>query len=58
MPKSAFLVLALTCVVALGWLVWGVLEYRRTGRTQWLLMAGVLVISIIAMFAQLHRLGG
>lgn len=57
MPSSAYLVLAITALVALGWLGWGIREYRRTGRTQWLWMAGVLVISVLAMFAQLSRLG-
>lgn len=56
MPKSAYVVLIVTAMVGLAWLVWGVREYQRTGRTQWLWLAGVLLLSVIAMFSQMQQL--
>ena len=39
----------------IGWAVWGVREYRRTGNLQWLWMAGLLGISLLVTLTQLAR---
>jgi hypothetical protein len=34
--------------VMVGWIAWGYREYRRTGRAQWLWMAGVMLLGLVA----------
>jgi len=43
-------------LVMVGWVVWGVREFRRTGNAQWLWMAVLLGISFLVVLSQLSRL--
>ena len=42
-------------VLMIGWVFWGVREYRRTGSLMWLWMAVMLTISLLVMLGQLAR---
>lgn len=41
--------------VIIGWIVWGVREYRRTGNAMWLWMAAVMLVSLFATLSQVRR---
>ena len=45
-------------MVMLGWLVWGIREYRRTGRAQWLWMAVLLGLGLVMGALNYARLVG
>ena len=45
-------------VLMLGWLVWGIREYRRTGRAQWLWMAVLLGFGLVMGALNYARLVG
>lgn len=42
-----------TGVIMAAWIVWGIREYRRTGRAQWLWMACLLGVSLLFTLTQL-----
>ena len=56
MTAVVLISLLVTGLVMLGWVVWGVREYRRTGKPQWLWMAVLLGISfLVSCSTQLAR---
>lgn len=46
-PAGVWISLAVTGLLMLAWIVWGVREYRRTGRATWLWMAVVLGVGLV-----------
>jgi hypothetical protein len=47
--------LALSGLLMIGWVIWGVREYRRTGALMWLWMSAMLAISLLVVLGQLAR---
>jgi hypothetical protein len=55
-PYSAAKYVALvSLVIIVAWVIWGVREYRRTGRTVWLWMAAVMAIGLGSTIAGVMR---
>jgi hypothetical protein len=48
----SFLVTALFLV---GWMIWGVREYRRTGRAMWLWLGVLMGVSLLMAFLRYPR---
>lgn len=52
--SATILVFALTAVILVAWVVWAVVQYRRNGRTQWLWLAVILAVALLAMIPALR----
>lgn len=52
LPTAVAISLLVTGLVSLAWLVWGIREYRRTGRAQWLWMSILLGVSVVVVLAR------
>lgn len=52
-PWAVLAIVLVTGAVMLGWIVWGFREYRRTGRTQWLWMAVVMLVGLVITLGRL-----
>ncbi len=55
MPTSVMISFLVTGLVMLGWLIWGIREYNRTGKATWLWMAVLLGISLVFGFMRYPR---
>ncbi|MGB8021564.1 MAG: hypothetical protein WCF04_10085 [Candidatus Nanopelagicales bacterium] len=45
-------IMLFTAVVIVAWIIWGVREYRRTGRPQWLWMAVLMLVSLFVTWSR------
>lgn len=53
--KISFLV---TGLLMIGWLIWGIREYNRTGKATWLWMSVLLGVSLVMAFLNYQRFKG
>ncbi len=54
-PTAVRISLVVTGLVLVGWMVWGVIQYRRTGQATWLWMGALMAISLVAALARYWR---
>jgi hypothetical protein len=54
-PTSVMISLAVTGLFLVGWMVFGVVAYRRTGRATWLWLGALMAVSLVAAFARYPR---
>lgn len=55
LPTAVRASLLVTGLVLVGWMVWGVREYRRTGRATWLLLGVLMGVSLLVAVSRFPR---
>jgi hypothetical protein len=55
LPTAVQISFLVTGVVLLGWMIWGIREYRRTGRATWLWLGVLMAVSLVAAFLRYPR---
>jgi hypothetical protein len=55
LPTAVLVSFLATAAVLLGWMVWGIREYRRTGRATWLWLGVLMAVSLVAAFLRYPR---
>jgi hypothetical protein len=52
---AAAISFVVTGLFLLGWMVFGVVQYRRTGRATWLWLGALMGLSLVAAFVRFPR---
>ena len=55
LPTAVRISFLLTGLVMLGWMIWGIREYRRTGRATWLWLGVLMGVSLVMAFLRYPR---
>ncbi len=50
LPTAVAISFAVTAGFLVGWMLWGIREYRRTGRAHWLWLGALMAVSLVAAF--------
>ena len=54
-PTAVAISFLVTALVLVGWMVWGIREYRRTGKAMWLWLGILMAGSLLAAFLRYPR---
>ena len=55
MPAAVKISFLVSGLLMLAWLIWGVREYKRTGKATWLWMSVLLGVSLLMAFLNYQR---
>jgi hypothetical protein len=55
LPTSVVISFAVTGLFLVGWMVFGVVQYRRTGKATWLWLGALMVLSLVMAFVRFPR---
>ena len=54
-PTAVAISFVVTALVLVGWMIWGIREYRRTGKAMWLWLGVLMAASLLAAFLRYPR---
>jgi hypothetical protein len=54
-PTAVAISFLVTALVLVGWMIWGIREYRRTGKAMWLWLGVLMAASLAAAFLRYPR---
>jgi hypothetical protein len=54
-PTAVAISFLVTALVLVGWMIWGIREYRRTGRAMWLWLGILMGVSLLAAVLRYPR---
>ncbi len=54
-PTSVQISFAVTALFLVGWMIWGVRQYRRTGQATWLWLGVLMGIALVSGYARYPR---
>ena len=49
-PTAVAISFLVTALFLVGWMIWGIREYRRTGKAMWLWLGVLMAGSLLAAF--------
>jgi NADH:ubiquinone oxidoreductase subunit H len=55
LPTAVLVSFLVTALFLDGWMIWGVREYRRTGRAMWLWLGILMGVSLLAAVLRYPR---
>jgi hypothetical protein len=55
LPTSVVISFAVTGLFLVGWMVFGVVQYRRTGKATWLWLGVLMALSLVMAFVRFPR---
>ena len=55
LPTAVRISFLVSGLVMVGWMVWGIREYRRTGRATWLWLGVLMAVSLVTAFLRYPR---
>jgi hypothetical protein len=55
LPTSAAISFAVTGLFLVGWMIFGLVTYRRTGKATWLWLGALMALSLVMAFARFPR---
>jgi hypothetical protein len=55
LPTSVVVSFAVTGLFLVGWMVFGVIQYRRTGTAMWLWLGALMALSLVMALARFPR---
>ena len=55
LPTSVVISFAVTGLFLVGWMVFGAVQYRRTGKATWLWLGALMALSLVMALARFPR---
>ncbi len=55
LSTSVVISFAVTGLFLVGWMVFGVVQYRRTGKATWLWLGALMALSLVMAFVRFPR---
>jgi hypothetical protein len=55
LPTAVLISFVATALVLVGWMVFGVVQYRRTGKSTWLWLGALMALSLVSAFLAYPR---